>query len=216
MDLESFEPGCVRRRINDGRPIRIVTCADGMVQYDVWQPTENGWGMRDLKVIGRKNISYYTTTVASLDRISTFTGREPLTPEEAAIHRPDLPFTAAHSETQAWSTVDPEHVDGPDRLPVAELFLRPFTATGSSTRMERTPAGDGVSFTRAELVRLARKMLESIPEDKHVVDGVGIHRLGIRQGLPSYYLWGWQWSNYSGQLTMGIHGRPDVSWTRAS
>jgi hypothetical protein len=59
--------------------------------------------------------------------------------------------------------------------------------------MERTPAGDGASFTRAELVRLARKMLESIPEDKHVVDGVGIHRLGIRQGLPSYYLWGWQW-----------------------
>lgn len=164
-----------------------------MAQYDVWRSDENAWGLQDPKILKRKEVFYYTTTVASLEQNTTYVRRDPLNPEELAVHRPDLPFTAARNATQSWFTVKPEQVEGPAELPIAELFLRPFTATGASGRMTRLQAENGISFTPAELVRRGQELLADIPVDKLKVDGVGIHRLGIRQGIPAYYLWGPEW-----------------------
>jgi hypothetical protein len=193
VDLTEFEPGCVRRWTRNNASIRILVHSDGMVQYDAWRADLNAWGMRDIQALQRKNVYYYTIRAELLDARSKFAERDPLNPEEAGIHRPDLPFTAARSKTQSWHSVDTVRIEDPRTLPVAEIFFQPFTASGDAGPMVRVRAEDGASFTSGELVQRGQELLKDVPESGLVVNGVGIHRLGLRQGIPSYYLWGAEW-----------------------
>lgn len=127
---------------------------------------------------------------------------EPLTADERAVHRPDLPFAVAQSARLSWPAVVSQtpawaaefraatgrpHGAG---LQAPEVYLCPFGPKGGSKAGVRVRADNGTAFTAEELMRKAATIQAPHVGGGVPVHGVGIYRLGLRRGVPAFYLWG--------------------------
>jgi hypothetical protein len=148
--------------------------------------------LADLPEVKRKEVSYYVTPVATLSEKATFVSSAPLTDEEWALHRPDLPFAVAQRADLSWGDeldASAEVVPG-DRLCAAQVYVIPFGPAGGSKAAIRMVADDGISFTATEILRKTQLVQRPFLHEESVVVGAGLYRYGLVRGVPAYYVWG--------------------------
>lgn len=193
--------GHVRQVDWDDPPLRILGFDDIEVHYDSWWPHSESWGLSTLK----GKATYYRTSRRIIDERTVFLRDEPLTEEEASIHRPDLPLRMCRSKDLQWSSTQhsnikafAEHIRGESSkdynelekfsLSTSSVVLAPFGPKGSQKRGTLLKANNGRGFSGIELLWHAFAL--QAPFLTGLSEGVGIYRLGFQQGAPSYYLWG--------------------------
>jgi len=180
----------VFRFAQDDRPNRVLLHDHDVVMYDTWWPHLDGWGLADLEAIKRERGSYYVTTLSTVLAKATYLRADPLSAEERAMHRPDLPFAVAQDTAANWSS----HIVGGlaevgSVLHASGIYVLPFGPRGGTKAGVRVVADNGSFFTAEELFRKAQAA-----QARHLsalaVSGVGIYRSGLQHGLPAFYLWG--------------------------
>ncbi|WAC93409.1 hypothetical protein [Mycobacterium sp. Aquia_213] len=190
MEASKIELGAVFRFPHDDRPNRVLLYDGDVVMYDVWWPHQDGWGLADLATVKRKRIAYYITTVATLLEKATHLRSDPLTDDERAVHRPDLPFAAVQDAAITWSS-DPGRLAGHrSELSAPHIYLAPFGPGGGTKTGQRVVADNGAFFSPEELFRKAQAAQAPHLGAESPASGVGIYRSGLQRGLPEFYLWG--------------------------
>jgi hypothetical protein len=187
MDASTIELGAVFRFPHDDRPNRVLLSDGDVVMYDVWWPHLDGWGLADLATVKRKRIAYYVTTVDTLVEKATRLRSDPLTDDERALHRPDLPFAALQDAALTWSS-DP--AGSRSELSAPRVYLSPFGPGGGTKAGRRVDADNGSAFSAEELWHKAQAVQAPHLGGEPPVAGVGIYRSGLQRGLPEFYLWG--------------------------
>jgi hypothetical protein len=203
VELSQVRSGLVFRWPHDERPQRVLVHDRDRIAYDCWWPHLKNWGYADLEPIRRGRANYYGVNVATLLAKAAFVGNEPLTDEEAKVHRPDLPITVVQRAGVSWP-VDVVAarawaeqfrgggiggVDGAD-LQVTEVYLSPFGPKGATKGGVRVRADNGMAFTAEELMRKAAEIQAKATGKATSLPGVGIYRLGLNRLVPSFWLWG--------------------------
>jgi hypothetical protein len=192
VERAEIELGTVFRWTTDETPMRVLLHDAGVVMYDTWLPHLNTWGLANLVEVRSKRISYYVAPDTTLAERATYLRTEPMTGEETALHRPDLPFTAARYAGVDWSDADRLDADDAVTVNAAEIYLYPFGPSGGQKRAVRVEADDGTGFTAAELIGKAAAAQARSAGRTTPTEGVGIYRDGLNRGVPAYYLWGHQ------------------------
>lgn len=200
-----IESGAVFVWPHDDRPKRVLIHCDGVVMYDAWWPHNETWGLADLKQAGKKRVSYYVARAATLIGTASHLRKEPLSDDEFALHRPDLPFAVAQSAAMQWPTQTPPEANrrtdlltaagcvdawSTVNLGAAAVYLYPFGPNGGHKAGIRAEADNRTDFTAEELFWKAATIQAPSICDVLPTHGVGIYRSGLQRGIPSYYLWG--------------------------
>ena len=186
----------------DDRPFRVLAFDESEVFYDCWWPHANAWGLASVK--GRA--VYYRVPTDVTRRRGKPLRTEPLTAEELAVHRPDLPLRLARSTTLQWTrqlypslesyaayvrecspSSLPRAMKG--GLPIPKVFLYPFGPKGSSKTGTLIEGANGGGFSMLELLWRAHNLQAPLIR-KPQSDGVGLYRSGFQRGVPSFYIWG--------------------------
>jgi hypothetical protein len=191
MDHGDLQIGDVFRWRHDERPIRVLVCNIGVVMYDGWWPHLDSWGLADVAAVRRRRVHYYVTLATTLHKYATFLRSEPLSEQELALHRPDLPFAVVQQRDLSWTDdhIDASVVDGRG-LQTTQVYVAPFGPNGGLKPGVRLTADDSVAFTSAELVRKAQAAQRPNLRGTVPAAGIGLYRLGLTRSVPSYYLWG--------------------------
>lgn len=196
-----FEIGSVIRYSRDDRPIRVLACDEFEVLYDSWWPHAQGWGFRSL----RRAASYYRIPTQILLDEGELLRVEPLSEEEFAVHRPDLPIRLLRSTEAQWCNQDYSNADAlvasldapPSDLDlssdehVLELPSVALYAVGPRLGVKKTfliHAQDGKGFTARELYWEANRL--QAPFFTHFEEGIGLYRSGFFKKTPMFYTWG--------------------------
>lgn len=220
MELDQFGPGAVFKWPHDDRLMRVLMCDASMVMYDAWWPHLGNWGLADLQQAKRKRVHYYVTGPGTVAGKAFYMGLEPLSEAEAAVHRPDLPLSFARCGAVSWPREVPGAVgglagqftaegcgDGLDSgaLDAPEIYLVPFGPKGGSKAGVRAKAENMAAFTAEEILRKAAAAQAPHLGDEPPAPGIGIYRLGLLRGIPSFYLWGAASQLESSAATRGKH-----------
>jgi hypothetical protein len=197
VDPSSIRVGAVFRWTHDERPARILVCDDDTVMYDTWWPHLDTWGHADLAKARRGAISYYVTLASTLLTKADHLRDEPLTGDEEALHRPDLPFAVVRRPEMTWPaggadlTAFAAAFEAADVAVAApEVYLHAFGPGGGSGKAVRICADDQTRLSSSELMRKAAELQIPALGSGCAVDGVGVYRQGLHRGRPSFYLWG--------------------------
>lgn len=159
--------------------------------YDAWWPDIKTWGLRNLDEVKRQRVRYYVTSVSAIVTKASFLDPDPLTPEEYAVHRPDLPFKALRDPVATWESVTmAKATEMGAPLRAAQVYLFPFGPDGGTKAGVKVSADDGQAFAVDELFRKARDVQARHLRDPLPTTGIGIYRTGLQRNLPAYYLWG--------------------------
>jgi hypothetical protein len=191
MDMSKIEPGAVFRFSHDDRPNRVLLHESKVVMYDAWLPHRDGWGLADLGAVKRQRVSYYVATASTVLEKATYLRSDPLSADERAVHRPDLPFAAVQDAAISWSSDNAGRLtEARSELNAARLYLLPFGPGGGTKAGVQVAADNGSSFTAEELFRKAQAAQARHINEAMPVAGVGIYRSGLQRGVPAFYLWG--------------------------
>jgi hypothetical protein len=177
----------------DGNKMRVLCADDVEILYDAWWDHTNSWGLA--KPV--RAASYYRVPTELAKRAKRL-AKEPLTPDEAALHRPDLPlrllrrsgwvfttkrYASLKSFAVALGKKKLESLDAP------KIVVRPRGPVRGHKAGVALEADNGRAFVGVELLW---KMHEAqaphirAPRD----DGSGLYRLGCERGVPSFYIHG--------------------------
>jgi hypothetical protein len=178
-----FEQGDVLSVAWDDRPIRVLMGDEIEAFYDAFLP-EVGWNLSRARTA-----IYYRVQTSFLRSSAELIRKEPLTDQERAVHRPDLPmrlFQCGDADwakpRSAWPRLNCDFA-----VDAAELAIIPFGPKGAPLKAARVEAANGQSISATELLEKANALqIARCPE----VQGVGLFRSGISSGIPSYYIWG--------------------------
>ena len=155
------------------------------------RPRLDRWGLADLEAIKHQRINYYLTTVSTVLEKARHLRPGPLSADERAVHRPDLPFAAVQDTVISWSSDNTGRLaETRSELNTSLIYLEPFGPRGGTRAGVRVVADNGSSFTAEELFRKAQAAQARHLRDEMPVAGVGIYRSGLQRGLPAFYLWG--------------------------
>ena len=155
------------------------------------RPHLDRWGLADLEAIKHQRISYYLITVSTLLEKARYLRSDPLSADERAVHRPDLPFAAVQDTVISWSSDNTGRLaETRSELNTPRVYLEPSGPRGGTKAGVRVVADDGSSFTAEELFRKTQATQARHFSDEMPVAGVGIYRSGLQRGLPAFYLWG--------------------------
>jgi hypothetical protein len=193
-----LRPGAVYREpVDPDRPKRVLSCDSELVLYDSWLPHADQWIMSPLQGLDRFTCRYYATlTDRLLDRVA-FSGMEPMTSAEMAIHQPGLPVSMLRLEAFNWDSHsysaqarECTHDDLALRLPVQEIVLHPFGPKGALSKSLSIRAPDAGGLRGEEILGAAlRAQADKYQGPPPEGSGLGLFRLGLVKGRPSYYLW---------------------------
>ncbi len=206
MEPAWVQVGAVFRWSHDDRPGRVLVHDRDVVMYDTWWPHLRRWGLADMQLTRKDRLGYYVALTSTLAEHASYVRLEPLTDDEAAIHRPDLPFALGQCAAISWPSKVPGRAAEfaqdwraaacPDAATVAapEVYLYPFGPDGGiwAVAGARVQAANGTAFTIEELLFKAAAIQAPLLGDTAPTQGVGIYRDGLHRGLPAYYLWGFQ------------------------
>ena len=179
--------------------MRVLVHDSDVVMYDAWWPHLDNWGLADVQEIRKQRISYYVTTAATLAEKATHVRLDPLTSDELAIHRPDLPFAFGQCAAISW----PSEVPGTTArlaenwrtagcpnaamLQASEVYLAPFGPKGGVKAGVRVKAANGTAFTVEELIWKAAACSEAFPPTTY-----GASRASCTPTLPLRHV-GMRW-----------------------
>ena len=190
-------------RTFEGARLRVLVFDDVELLYDAWwehlDGGRGGWGLAN----PARAASYYRLPTR-LARQTILVGKEPLTDEEQALYRPDLPlrvlrgtgwvftqerFASLKTFARAASRQGIHAARGLESLDAPRVVIRPRGPSGGTKRGVTLEAEDGRAFKGIELLW---KMHEV--QAPHVraprTDGSGLYRLGHERGSPSFYIHG--------------------------
>lgn len=201
-----MQAGAVFRWSHDDRPMRVLLHDGDVAMYDAWWPHLRTWGLARAQRTGMQRVGYYAALTSTLAAHSSYVRLEPLTGEEVALHRPDLPLAACRCAAVSWPSRVPgtasELAKGwraagcPDAavLRAPEAYLYPLGPDGAvwAVAGARVRAADGTAFTSEELLFEAATIQAPFLAGAATVRGVGIYRDGLYRGIPSYYLGGFE------------------------
>lgn len=153
-----------------------------------------------------QRVGYYVALTSTLAEQASYVRLDPLTDDEVAIHRPDLPFAACRCAAVSWPSKVPRTAAElaedwraagcPDAavVPAAEVYLYPLGPDGGTWAVAgaRVQAANGTAFTTEELLFKAAAIQAPFTSDTAPVRGIGIYRDGVYRGIPSYYLGGFE------------------------
>ena len=108
MEPAWVQVGAVFRWSHDDRPMRVLVHDRDVVMYDAWWPHLAAWGPADVQHIRNERIGYYVALTATLAEHASSVRLDPLTDDEVAIHRPDLPFAIGQCAAISWPSQVPE------------------------------------------------------------------------------------------------------------
>jgi hypothetical protein len=179
----NYLPGEVLRVTWDDRPIRVLMADHLEVFYDAFFP-EIGWIMAP-----RRTSIYYRVARSFLQSTGKLLRSEPLTDDECAKHRPDLPMRMLQNGIADWKcrAGDWPAMETGFAVECPRLALIPFGPNGAPQPPTLVESKNGRSITGDELLAAAQQVQVSRCRD---VEGVGLYRSGTSRGVPSYYLWG--------------------------
>lgn len=163
--------------------IRIMMCDEVEVLYDAFYP-EIGWNLARARTS-----TYYRAATHVLRSRGHHIRTEPLTDDELARHRPDLPLRLLRSGQADWGRPLPDwpKIDIDFEIASRRLAIVPFGSKGAPQKAIVVKAANAHSLTAGELLVAAHRIQTvECPE----VNGVGVYRSGLSGGIPSYYLWG--------------------------
>lgn len=207
MERAQIKVGAVYRWPHDDRPERVlIHDADAdVVMCDGWWPHLDGWGLANLQQVRKQRISFYPAPVSTVMEKATYLRTEPLTDDEAAMFRPDLPFALMQCAAMQWPAEVPRtESDLAERwraasgaearsgvaLNASEIYLYPFGPKGGRKAGVRMQANNGTAFTPDELLWRATNLQAPHVGEAPPTQGVGLYRTGLHRGIPGYYLWG--------------------------
>ncbi len=178
----------------DARPIRIIALDDVEVFYDCWWPHDNVWGFGTT----RGTCSYYRVPRKLLAERSKYVRTEIFTPSEESRHRPDLPLRLAALRDVDWPVEQAiakfseaiSFLGANEPLRASKLVLCPFGPKGGSKKGIVVIPADGEAFSVPELLILGARIQAPNLRNTLPTSGIGLYRLGLQNGVPSFYLWG--------------------------
>jgi hypothetical protein len=182
-DGADFQTGDVLRVEWDERPIRVMMADNIEVFYDALIP-EVGWNLAR-----SRTAIYYRVRTSFLHSSAQRIRTEPLTEQELATHRPDLPMRILRNGDADWGKplASWPNIDTDFEINSKRLALVPLGPKGAPQKAVVVDAANGCSFSGNELLVAAHSVHTTDCPD---VSGVGLYRSGISGGIPSYYLWG--------------------------
>lgn len=187
------------------QPHARIDAYDSVVMHDAWWPHLDNWGLANLQHVKRQRIHYYVATLGTVLEKAAYVRTEPLSDDEVAMHRPDLPLSFARCAAISWSAEVPESAaqmagrvraagcrDARDgaTLGASEIYLFPFGPKGGQKAGIRVKADNKAAFTAEEILWKAAVVQAPHIGDEVATHGVGIYRLGLLRGVPGFYLWG--------------------------
>jgi hypothetical protein len=202
MLAEDLHIGTVFETEWDRRPRRVVAFDATLVLYDAWLSDVPGWGLDSLN----GTASYYALPTSMVLHRGNYLRTEDYTSEERLTHRPDLPLSLARSKHLDWPMSSPAteaEFPGPlldaqagegvqvHSLNAAQIYIIPFGPKGGNKAPVLIEAKNGISFAVEELLWQGAQHQSRHLGKKKLTDGVGIYRSGIKDKIPTYYLWGW-------------------------
>ena len=108
------------------------------------RPRLDRWGLADLEAIKHQRINYYLTTVSTVLEKARHLRPGPLSADERAVHRPDLPFAAVQDTVISWSSDNTGRLaETRSELNTSLIYLEPFgpaEAPGRGFGSSRTTA----------------------------------------------------------------------------
>ena len=176
--------------------IRVLAVGDGLAFYD--SEREGRWLLERKRTFGYSRFADWWVE----DHIE-WTDHIPLTEKELELHRPDLPMTAAaltsvpmfdegaisypnFKELLADDSRSKETLNSHSGLPCPEFSMTGFGPRGGAKPSESYISLDESSFSATEVLWRALQYLE-----KHSIvtsNGIGIHRMGMKSGIPWYFV----------------------------
>lgn len=182
-DGADFQIGDVLQVGWDERSIRVMMADKIEVFYDALFP-EVGWNLARARTA-----IYYRMPTSLLQSTGQRIRAEPLTDQELATHRPDLPMRILRSGHADWGNplAGWPKIDTDFEVESQRVALIPFGPKGAPMKAVLAEAANGRSFSGNELLAAAHAVQTAHCPD---VRGVGLYRSGISGGIPSYYLWG--------------------------
>lgn len=200
MLAKDLHVGAVFQTDWDARPCRIVAFDETLVFYDSWLSEPPGWGLDSLKGAA----SYYCLPTPMVVQRAKYLRTEDYSVEEKLIHRPDLPLSFGRSESLEWPMFSPvtqeEFPDtlfhpssdacSPVSLEASKIYLLPFGPKGGIKAPVLVRAKNRTSFSVEELLWLGAQHQFGYLGTTKLTTGVGLYRSGIKDNIPTYYIWG--------------------------
>ncbi len=193
-----MELGEIRKYIDDDDTERM--CIVGLdaveVFYDAWWDHNQNWGFAK-----SRSISFYRTSRDFFESNTVKMDLEPISDKDLTKYRPDLlqriailpkwqwnkkQFTSLQDFEKSIGKHNMELLKG-SKLNAPKIFLIPHGPKGGSKQGVVIEADDGCSLSAIELLWKAHNIQSKF--NTCAKDGVGIYRQGLKNGIPSYYLW---------------------------
>jgi hypothetical protein len=176
------------------KPLRIIGFDNAEVFYDAQWSDESWTFSGNFK---RKGFFYRMPAKIFIKHYNKI-GTLPLSSEELAAFRPDLPMRILRTKNLNWNDflvndqdkfLDYIHesLDGDSQNQIIKsnkIVLVPLGRKGGLKKGVSISADNSFYFTPTEIIWKAKEIQESQNDEKS--HGIGIYRLGFEKGIPSY------------------------------
>lgn len=202
MNLEELHIGAVFELPEGAFTLaRVIAFDDETLMCEYWYPENKVWGLGALNWIS----TFYRNPKLQFLEYNKYLRTEEFTKHQLSIIRPDLPFSFAGFPCVKWPKVSPST---PEEFPngliacdegysgrgaylhAPKIYLEPFSHKGTCKAGILIKAENGLGFSVDEILWHAARVQSPFLGDTKLTRGIGIHRQGLRKGLPSYYIWG--------------------------
>ena len=170
----------------DERPVRIIGSDKHETFYDCLWENDKWIFSGNLK----RKCSFYRIPTEFLNSKSEFIELKPLTETEQNCFRPDLPMRFGRTKKVSWNEFNSnslrilESLYSDQKINAESIILVPFGPKGGTKKGVKIESENG--FTVFEIIEKAKKIQEDVNENPS--NGIGMYRLGIQKGIPSYYI----------------------------
>ncbi|QJD97778.1 hypothetical protein HH214_18810 [Mucilaginibacter robiniae] len=192
-----LEIGAIYKSKWDPRPFRIIGFDDKEVFYDYLLSPPNTWALsRNLK----KKVFFCRMSSNMFMKGSEKIDSLPLSEEEYAAFRPDLPLRLGRTIQLSWNNIPvnnytnfisySENIFEKDffnqNLQAPKAMLFPYGNKGGTKKGVTVNADNSQYIAICELIWKAKGIQEMVNND--VSKGIGLYRSGIDKGCPIYYI----------------------------
>lgn len=189
MNGHEIEIGGVYSSAFSDAPIRVIGLDDKELFYDTFMRHANAWGLTGNL---SRRWSFSRTPLAPFAASAVTTDHLPLSEEERAVLRPDLPLRLGRNASASWHALRPGAIGemlgnaAQSILPARKLLLQPYGKKGGRLKCVPIQSESESGFTLLEVFRLATEIQNTA--HTHPSRGIGIYRLGFEKRTPSYYI----------------------------